>query len=568
VTFCWGANSCGQLGLRQLDDKRIRKDADGIPHLPVPLPIDALADVKIVAIACGEAHSLAVTAIGDLYSWGACSCGQLGLGTYQGLPMDNDGYPYQSTPTRVHGFEGKAVTTVACGGVHNLAITEPDTDLVMSLGELIVGQESGILSDVTFRVKGGAEYHAHKCILHARAPALLDVVSNGIGLLEETSSAVFRDLLYFVYTNDVASYTAKENLGSILELYDLAMRFKLHVLSANSRTVLRDLLGYSDPGIGRDIGPGDDSSWGVVFLSGGRALVLDAQSYAETLRRGTPLELRDVVDRHQPISIQESFTMLLESQVYSDVALVIRDHDAATDVQIKRRAHKIVLAARSDYFKALFSSEFMESSAEEVTLEDIREDQLDALLRFIYADEWAEEVGYALDMLPIADRYATIELKRLLERFLVKALQPANLEIAAQVFALADRYSCPRLRGRCVAFMGEEENFNIIVKTQAFAELDKRLILEVLQQAHKPQQQQMENFPGHSIAKGSQPRDMHRRGWLTSPFPTGGARAGGRSSPTRANGASAAGGGNALEDPSDDESSNADLSEMEPIEGN
>jgi hypothetical protein len=394
------------------------------------------------------------------------------------------------------------------------------------------------------------------------------VVSNGIGLFEETTSAVFRDLLYFVYTNDVASYTAKDNLGSILELYDLAMRFKLHVLSANTRTVLRDLLGYSDSGLGHDISPCDDSSWGVVFLTDGRALVLDAQSYAETLRRGTPLELRAAVDRHQSISIQQSFMTLLGSQVYSDVALVILDHDAASDVQMKRRAHKIMLAARSDYFKALFSSEFMESSADEVTLEDVREDQIDALLRFIYADEWAEEVGYALDMLPIADRYAIIELKRLLERFLVNALQPTTLEIAARVFALADRHSCPRLRGRCVAFMGEEENFNVVVKTQAFSDLDKGLILEVLQQAHKPQQQQIENFPGHSIAKGNQPRDMHRRGWLTSSFPTGGARAGGRTSSTRFNEASASGGGNALGDPSDDESSNADLSAMERIEGN
>ena len=127
--------------------------------------------------------------------------------------------------------------------------------------------------------------------------------------------------------------------------------------------------------------------------------------------------------------------------MYSDVALVIRDHDSPNDVQMKRRAHKIMLAARSDYFKALFSSEFMESSADEVTLEDVREDQIDALLRFIYADEWAEEVGYALDMLPIADRYAIIELKRLLERFLVNALQPTTLEIAARVFALADRHA-------------------------------------------------------------------------------------------------------------------------------
>ena len=32
------------------------------------------------------------------------------------------------------------------------------------------------------------------------------------------------------------------------------------------------------------------------------------------------------------------------------------------------------------------------------------EEQLHALLRFCYADEWVTEVDFALDMLPIADR--------------------------------------------------------------------------------------------------------------------------------------------------------------------
>eukprot|EP00434_Breviolum_minutum_P029919 symbB.v1.2.026454.t1/scaffold2646.1/size74176/4 len=78
--YCWGANSCGQLGIMNPDDPRIRKDPDGIPHLPTPAIVEALADQRIVDIACGEAHSLAVSATGNLYSWGACSCGQLGLG--------------------------------------------------------------------------------------------------------------------------------------------------------------------------------------------------------------------------------------------------------------------------------------------------------------------------------------------------------------------------------------------------------------------------------------------------------------------------------------------------------
>ena len=35
---------------------------------------------------------------------------------------------------------------------------------------------------------------------------------------------MFKDLLYFVYTDDLQSFTAKDNLGSLLELYDLSTR--------------------------------------------------------------------------------------------------------------------------------------------------------------------------------------------------------------------------------------------------------------------------------------------------------------------------------------------------------
>ena len=134
-------------------------------------------------------------------------------------------------------------------------------------------------------------------------------------------------------------------------------------------------------------------------------------------------------------------------------------------VQASIPALRQVLAARSAYFKALWSSEFREATAGEVVLEDLRapagkggypggrkvacgfgryvimilglhsyvdtsvaipsgadipevppthfpaalprgvgEEQLHALLRFCYADEWVAEVDFAMDMLPVADR--------------------------------------------------------------------------------------------------------------------------------------------------------------------
>ena len=49
--------------------------------------------------------------------------------------------------------------------------------------------------------------------------------------------------------------------------------------------------------------------------------------------------------------------------------------------------------------------------------------------------------------------------------------------------------------------MGEEENFNAVVKTQAFSDLDKGLILEVLQQAHKPHAADRARFSSVRSAK-------------------------------------------------------------------
>ncbi|KAI8115225.1 RCC1 domain-containing protein 1 [Lucilia cuprina] len=69
--YTWGNGLRGQLGLEVL---RVEE---------TPTLLEALAGIKITYIAAGGWHSAAISAFGDLYTWGFNSNGQLGLRLYK-----------------------------------------------------------------------------------------------------------------------------------------------------------------------------------------------------------------------------------------------------------------------------------------------------------------------------------------------------------------------------------------------------------------------------------------------------------------------------------------------------
>ena len=79
--FSWGAAMGGQLGL---DEKFLIKNSNNKKNFYISKPtlISSFVDkrISITKISCGEAHSIAMTNFGGLYSWGFGSNGQLGLG--------------------------------------------------------------------------------------------------------------------------------------------------------------------------------------------------------------------------------------------------------------------------------------------------------------------------------------------------------------------------------------------------------------------------------------------------------------------------------------------------------
>lgn len=96
--YAWGDNGFGQLG-------------SGAPGgvSPVPVAVSGLDAKPVTAIGAGAQHSLALAG-GNLYAWGNNASGQLGYDTPSGL---------SSAPTQVSGLDGP--TQVAGGYAHTLA---------------------------------------------------------------------------------------------------------------------------------------------------------------------------------------------------------------------------------------------------------------------------------------------------------------------------------------------------------------------------------------------------------------------------------------------------------------
>merc|ERR1712216_1043439 len=98
--FTWGENWNGQLG------------HGGEDHEWVPRLVQGeLAGKKVVGVAAGRFHTVVFTEAGDLYTFGAGSCGRLGHG----------GTDDENVPRPVGGLAGQRVVS-APAGIHFTAV--------------------------------------------------------------------------------------------------------------------------------------------------------------------------------------------------------------------------------------------------------------------------------------------------------------------------------------------------------------------------------------------------------------------------------------------------------------
>uniref|UniRef100_A0A8D3BQR0 RCC1 and BTB domain containing protein 2 n=1 Tax=Scophthalmus maximus TaxID=52904 RepID=A0A8D3BQR0_SCOMX len=115
--FAWGYNNSGQVG------------SGSTANQPTPRRVSSCLQNKVVVnVACGQLCSMAVLENGEIYGWGYNCNGQLGLG--------NNGN--QQTPCRIAALQGVNIVQVACGYAHTLALT--DEGFVYAWGANSYGQ--------------------------------------------------------------------------------------------------------------------------------------------------------------------------------------------------------------------------------------------------------------------------------------------------------------------------------------------------------------------------------------------------------------------------------------------
>uniref|UniRef100_A0A6P7FTJ3 HECT-type E3 ubiquitin transferase n=1 Tax=Diabrotica virgifera virgifera TaxID=50390 RepID=A0A6P7FTJ3_DIAVI len=96
-------------------------------HVRKPTVIDTLRDKKIIHVAVGALHCLAVTESGQVFAWGDNDHGQQGNGTTV----------VNRKPALVHGLEDVHINRVACGSSHSIAWTLQDTQTVSKVEPVI-----------------------------------------------------------------------------------------------------------------------------------------------------------------------------------------------------------------------------------------------------------------------------------------------------------------------------------------------------------------------------------------------------------------------------------------------
>ncbi|XP_015123821.1 speckle-type POZ protein A [Diachasma alloeum] len=167
----------------------------------------------------------------------------------------------------------------------------------------------------------------------------------------------------------------------------------------------------------------------------------------------------------------QDFRRLLEESKFTDFALLVGTH--------KFPAHKLVLAARSSVFSAMFAHEETEENLKnEVKIENMEPATIQAMLEFFYTDKVTNLEELAHDLLEAADKYDVPLLRSMCEEVLYATV---NAENAAEILILADLHRSPKLKEHVMGFMADHlrhavESDSYKVMEEVYPSLTKELM--------------------------------------------------------------------------------------------
>eukprot|EP00747_Dinoflagellata_sp_TGD_P167689 gnl/TRDRNA2_/TRDRNA2_192555_c0_seq1.p1 gnl/TRDRNA2_/TRDRNA2_192555_c0~~gnl/TRDRNA2_/TRDRNA2_192555_c0_seq1.p1 ORF type:complete len:350 (+),score=73.28 gnl/TRDRNA2_/TRDRNA2_192555_c0_seq1:79-1128(+) len=133
-------------------------------------------------------------------------------------------------------------------------------------------------------------------------------------------------------------------------------------------------------------------------------------------------------------SVSDDLLRMFDQSVLSDIEVICTDRGGRVF-----RAHRLILAARSPVFRAMFLTGMRERRAGKVFIEDVTEEAVKCMLDFAYKDRCPDlEEDNIFDVLKLADKYDMPGLRDLCLDFMA---QNARSDNVVNFIAAADSYN-------------------------------------------------------------------------------------------------------------------------------
>nr|CAH0100223.1 unnamed protein product [Daphnia galeata] len=218
---------------------------------------------------------------------------------------------------------------------------------------------------------------------------------------------------------------------------------------------------------------------------------LDPASYTFTAQG----EMKCCIKSYQ-YDLLKSLYVMKHNQMLTDVRLDV--------VNESFHAHKIVLAAASPYFKAMFTSGLREKDASIVKLQGVCPTVMNKLLSFIYTGEIVINQLVVCQLLPTANMLQVSPVIQACCTFLENQLDPSN---ALGIAAFAEQHHCNNLYKAANEFI--DQHFIQVCQEEEFLQLSSCQLVALIRRDHLNVREERDVY--NAVLKWVRSNEEHRR---------------------------------------------------------
>ncbi|CAF3317093.1 unnamed protein product [Rotaria socialis] len=156
-------------------------------------------------------------------------------------------------------------------------------------------------------------------------------------------------------------------------------------------------------------------------------------------------------------SLVKDFTQLLlhSTQKMSDIKVRVTVpyssyDDDAMQAPVVFHAHKLILAARSPVFAAMFSNRTLENTTNTIDINDLHPNTIQSMLEYIYTGRVTDIKKSTVELYRCADKYQLEDLRSQAEVALMSSI---SIDSCAEILLLADQHHSKDLKSRVIQFI-------------------------------------------------------------------------------------------------------------------